>query len=284
MAQVAVVTDSTADIPAAERERLGIEMVPLKVHFGEETYLDNIDLTPEQFYQKLKAFSGLPTTSQPSPADFFEVYKRLADAGRPIVSIHLSSAMSGTIQSAQLAKSMLPEADITVVDGRSASFGTGMLVMAAAELAAQGASAAEIEERVMQLRKSTRLYFLVDTLEYLHRGGRIGKASALIGSLLNIKPILTIDDEGMVSPLEKVRGAKKAVARVAERIAADFPESPVDLTLAITPGFTETAKELEERLKNTVNIGRKRVAEIGPVIGTHAGPGTVGVFALPMQG
>lgn len=281
MAKVAVVTDSTADIPREERERLGIEMVPLKVHFGEETYLDNIDLTPEQFYQKLRAFDGLPTTSQPSPGDFLEVYRRLAEAGHSIVSIHLSSAMSGTYQSAQLARSMLPDADITVVDGRTATYGTGMLAVAAAEAAAAGASSREVVERVMELRKTMRLYFLVDTLEYLHRGGRIGRAAALFGSLLNVKPILTIGDDGVITPVEKVRGAKKAIARIGERIMEDFPDRPVEVTLAETPGFTDTARELEEHLKERLDIRRLRITWIGPVIGTHAGPGAAGVFVLP---
>jgi DegV family protein with EDD domain len=281
MAKVAVVTDSTADIPREERERLGIEMVPLKVHFGDEVYLDNIDLTPGQFYQKLRAFDGLPTTSQPSPGDFLEVYKRLAESGHAIVSIHLSSAMSGTYQSAQLARSMLPDADITVIDGRSVTYGLGMLVVGAAEAAAAGASSREVVERVLALRKAVRLYFLVDTLEYLHKGGRIGRAAALFGSLLNIKPILTIDDDGVISPVEKVRGAKKAITRIGERILADFPNRPLEVTLAVTPGFTETAQDLEGHLKGTLDIRRFRIAEIGPVVGTHAGPGAAGVFVLP---
>ena len=184
MASVVLVTDSTADIPRATREKLGIEMVPLKVNFGEESYLDNVELQPAEFYAKLAGFGKLATSSQPSPADFHDVYKRLTDEGHAVVSIQLSSAMSGTYQSATIAKSMLDDdADVTVIDSKSASFGYGRLVVRAAELAQAGAGKAEIVAEVERMRSELRLYFLVDTLEYLQKGGRIGKASAVLGSL-----------------------------------------------------------------------------------------------------
>ncbi|MBN2983504.1 DegV family protein [Cohnella algarum] len=278
--QVAIVTDSTADIPREVRERLGIDMIPLQVHFGDESYLDNIDLEPAQFYEKLKASNVLPKTSQPSPADFHEVYSRHVQAGRPVISIHLSSAMSGTYQSALLAKSMLEdEGNVTVIDSKSASYGYGMLVVEAAEMANQGASVDEITARIDKIRKDTKLYFLVDTLEYLHKGGRIGKASAMFGSLLNIKPILTIDGEGVVSSIDKARGQKRAFARIAELLEADFGSAPLQLSAVVTPGDTAMADELIELLHERFAISRFFRSEIGPVIGTHAGPGTVGLFA-----
>ncbi|RED65924.1 DegV family protein [Cohnella lupini] len=282
MASVVIVTDSTADIPLEARDRLGISMVPLKVTIGDETYLDNITLQPVQFYEKLIASGNPATTSQPSPADFHEVYKKLTDEGHSVISIQLSAALSGTYQSATIAKSMLDdEADVTVIDSKSASYGYGMLVVTAAEMAKAGASKEEIIAEVHRLRTELRLYFLVDTLEYLKKGGRIGKASALLGALLNIKPILSIDDEGLVFPFDKVRGQKRAMARIAEVLESDFKDRPVTLVIAVTPGYSSGLTEISELLKERLNVRNYMETEIGPVIGTHAGPGTIGLFVFP---
>jgi DegV family protein with EDD domain len=281
MAQVVVVTDSTADIPRSVREKLGIEIVPLVVHFGDEAYLDNVELSPEAFYRKLRMSAVLPKTSQPSPAQYFELYERLVGEGKTVVSIHLSSAMSGTCQSARIAQSMLEgKGDVTVIDSRSASYGYGMGVVAAAERAAQGASKEEVIAAFERVRREMRLYFLVDTLEYLHKGGRIGRAAALFGTLLHIKPILTIDDDGYVAPLEKARGTKRAVSRIAELLEPEFGGRPVELAMVDTPGQTEMADRLKELLLERLDVRRFFQSEIGPVIGTHAGPGTVGVFVI----
>lgn len=284
MAPVVLVTDSTADIPLDVRDKLGISMVPLKVNFGNETFLDNITLQPDQFYEKLTSFSGLATTSQPSPADFFEVFKTLTDQGFSVISVHLSGALSGTFQSATIAKSMLEDdADVTVIDSKSASYGYGTLVVIAAEMAQAGVSRDEIIAEIHRLRKELRLYFLVDTLEYLQKGGRIGKASAVLGSLLNIKPILSINDEGLVFPLEKARGQKRAIARIAELLEADFKDAPVNMTIAYTPGYTAGVSEMSELLKEHLNVKRYQETAVGPVVGTHAGPGTIGVFVIPAE-
>jgi len=280
MATVAIVTDSTADIPLAVREQLNIAMVPLKVIIGDETYLDNIELTPAQFYQKLTSSHVLAKSSQPSPSDFFETFKKLTDQGKSVVCISLSSVLSGTYQSAMIAKSMLDDdADVTVIDSRSASYGYGLLVVAAAKLAQQGADKDRIIEEVNRMRASMKLYFLVDTLEYLQKGGRIGKASALIGTLLNIKPILSIDDEGYVYSFEKARGQKRAFGRIAELLEEDFKGDPIELIIAKTPGFEDGLAELSGLLKSRLNITLYTETEIGPVIGAHAGPGTIGLFA-----
>jgi DegV family protein with EDD domain len=282
MTSVVLVTDSTADIPLDVREKLGIAMVPLKVNFGDDTYLDNITLQPAQFYEKLTSYAGLATTSQPSPADFYEVYKKLTDHGHSVISVQLSGAMSGTYQSATIAKSMLEEdADVTVIDSKSASYGYGMLVVAAAEMAQAGAAKEAIIAEIHRLRAELRLYFLVDTLEYLQKGGRIGKASAVLGTLLNIKPILSINDEGIVFPIDKVRGQKRAMARIAEMLEADFKHNPVNLTVAITPGYETGFNEISELLRKQLNVKRYLETEIGPVVGAHAGPGTVGLFVTP---
>lgn len=280
--QVRIVTDSTADIPADVRRELGIEMVPLKVLFGSESYRDAVDMSAEQFYDRLPSFGGLPTTSQPSPAEFMDVYGKLAEEGaKSIVSIHLSAAFSGTYQSAQLAASMMESGpDIAVVDSRSASYGIGLLAVEAAKAAREGKSKDEIVQLVGHLRAETRLYFLVDTLEYLQKGGRIGKASALVGSLLNIKPILSINDEGIVYSVDKVRGSKKAVARVIELLQKELGGRPVHLMMAHT-NARSGAEEVYASIQPHFDVRSVQYTNIGPVIGAHVGPGTVAVFANP---
>ncbi|MFE5319661.1 DegV family protein [Paenibacillus sp. NPDC056579] len=282
MSQVRVVTDSTADIPAALREALNIELVPLKVHFGTETFKDSVDMGPEQFFEKLVSFSSLPTTSQPSPVEFTETYKRLADEyGGPIISIHLSSRMSGTYQSALLAQSMLEgEADLHVIDSKTASYGIGMMAVAAAEAAQQGKSKEEILEMIEAIRRDEKMYFLVDTLEYLQKGGRIGRAAALLGSLLNIKPILSISEEGEVYSIDKVRGHKKAMARIIELLKADFGDKPIHVTVAHA-NHMANAEELSSLILQSFNVASIGYASIGPVIGTHSGPGAVAAFVRP---
>lgn len=280
MGKVRIVADSTSDIPAEVRERLGITMVPLKVLFGEDTYLDSITIGPEQFYEKLKASSTLPTTSQPSPLEFSEVYERLLDADpeAPIISIHLAAILSGTHQSAVIAESMLErKADLTIVDSKSASYGIGLQVVKAAEMAQAGASKEQILEELGRLQKDMQLYFLVDSLEYLHKGGRIGRASALIGSILNIKPILSLDKDGGVYSVDKVRGSKKAMTRIADMLKSTFGDEPVGMILAWTDS-REPADELGNRLKSELNVKEVGYTTVGAVIGVHTGPGTSAVF------
>ncbi|MDQ0113001.1 DegV family protein [Paenibacillus harenae] len=281
MGKVRIVTDSTADIPLEVREKLGISMVPLKVLFGEETYLDGVTIQNEEFYAKLVASPVLPTTSQPSPNEFAEMYEKLLaeDANGPIISLHLSAALSGTYQSAVIAQSMLEEAgDITIVDSKSASYGFGMRAIRAAEMAQAGESKEAILAELQRLESEMQIYFLVDSLEYLQKGGRIGKASALIGSILNIKPILSLDPDGTVYPVDKVRGTKKAMARVLELLKQRFDAlEPVSMTIAWSSG-QETAMELCEYLKSHFNIQEIGFTTIGAVIGTHTGPGLSAVF------
>lgn len=284
MSRIRIVTDSTADIPPATRESLGIQMVPLKIHFGEETYLDSVTLQSEQFYEKLTSSPVLPTTSQPSPVEFLDMYKRLAEEEGPdvkIISIHLSSALSGTYQSAVLAKSMLEnEIDITIIDSKSASYGIGALVVAAAEAAKEGRSIDEIVVLIEKLRKQFYIYFLVDTLEFLRKGGRIGKASAVLGSLLNIKPILAIDPDGEVAAVDRIRGHKKAMSRIVELLQANLGDKPIRLHIAHA-NHQEGAEELRAQIEEKFTVVSVGYVTLGPVIGAHAGPGVVAAFASP---
>lgn len=280
MGKVRIVTDSTSDIPLEVRERLSITMVPLKVLFGEETFLDFVTIQSEQFYEKLASSAMLPTTSQPSPAEFSDVYERLLaeDSESPILSIHLSAALSGTYQSAVIAESMLEQkSDITIIDSKSASYGIGMRVVKAAEMAAAGESMESILAEVERLERGTELYFLVDTLEFLQKGGRIGKASALIGSILNIKPILSLDSDGVVLAVDKVRGSKKAMARIVDLLKQDFGDEPVNITMAWSYR-KDSAEELYELIKTNFNVQSVGWTTLGAVIGTHTGPGTSAVF------
>lgn len=258
-------------------------MVPLKVHFGDQTFLDAVTIQADEFYQRLIRESTLPTTSQPSPVDFLNVYKKLLqeDPQVQIISIHLSSAFSGTYQSAVLAKSLLEQAaDITIVDSKSATFGIGALVVAAAEAANAGKSTEEIVALIDKLRKEMTVFFLVDTLEFLHRGGRIGKAAAVFGSLLNIKPILAVDQDGEVTSVDKIRGQKRAMARIVDLLKERYGDRSLKLTVAHAYSM-DNAEELSALLQQHFQVESLSYTSIGPVVGAHVGNGTVGVIVVP---
>lgn len=284
MTQPVIVTDSTADIPEDIAKQHDIHVVPLRLMFGEDTFEDGVDISAEVFYKRLVQSEQLPTTSQASPADYMQVYQEIMNdyPGSPIISFHISSGLSGTYQSATIAKSMLEgDPDITIVDSKSASYGFGLLVVHAARLAAEGKTAEEIVRSVEEVRRQRKLYFLVDTLEYLQKGGRIGKAAAMIGNLLNIKPILSIDEEGIIYAVEKVRGRKKALARILERFREDLG-GVQNINVAV--GHTAdpaSAEPVLEDLSRDFRLQEVVLTNIGPVVGTHVGPGTLAVFIWP---
>lgn len=285
MNRTVIVTDSTSDIPPAMAKELGIEVVPLTLMFGEEAFRDNVDMTPEQFYERLPRSQQLPTTSQPSPVEYMNVYRGIMERYPDcrILSYHISSGLSGTYQSAVLAKSMLEEEgdSITVVDSLSASYGFGFMVVEAARLAADGKSPDEILSAVESLRKSRKLYFLVDTLEYLQKGGRIGKASAILGTLLNIKPILSIDAEGIIYAVEKVRGRKKAIARMIELFKGELPDvNKINVAVGHT-AEPASGEEFLKELSGHFTLEEKVLTNVGPVVGSHVGNGTLAVFIWP---
>ncbi|MGN7164504.1 DegV family protein [Paenibacillus cellulositrophicus] len=284
MTKPVIVTDSTADIPEDIAKQHDIHVVPLRLMFGEDTFEDGVDISAEVFYKRLVQSEQLPTTSQASPADYMQVYQEIMNdyPGSPIISFHISSGLSGTYQSATIAKSMLEgDPDITIVDSKSASYGFGLLVVHAARLAAEGKTAEEIVRSVEEVRRQRKLYFLVDTLEYLQKGGRIGKAAAMIGNLLNIKPILSIDEEGIIYAVEKVRGRKKALARILERFREDLG-GVQNINVAV--GHTAdpaSAEPVLEDLAQDFRLQEVVLTNIGPVVGTHVGPGTLAVFIWP---
>ncbi|SER62305.1 DegV family protein [Salipaludibacillus aurantiacus] len=285
MGKVKIVTDSTADIPEDLQKELDITVVPLKVHFGEETYEDGVNLTADQFYIKLAETEAIPTTSQPTPHQFETEYRQLFEKmDKPdIISIHLSSKLSGTFQSAYIASQTLgDEVPVTVVDSKRASYAIGIIVVEVAALAKEGASKEECLERVNELLEDTSVFFMVDTLEYLEKNGRIGKASAVLGSLLKIKPILSLTKEGEVYPFEKVRGQKKAVNRIIQEFQDLYGRD--DLHVGISHAQSESeAETLMNQMHEHFSIKKETITSIGPVIGTHVGPGTVSVSVTRLK-
>jgi DegV family protein with EDD domain len=251
------------------------------VHFGEgRVFQEGIDLTNDEFYAMLAAAPDLPTTSQPSPGRFRDVFAELTAAGHDVLCILISSKLSGTYQAALDARSMLPDANILVVDSYFVAAALGLMVVTAAEMAEEGCSMDEIVARVEQMRRDMKLYFVVDTLEYMQRGGRIGLAAAFLGTLLKVKPILTLD-EGIVKPLDMVRSKRKAIQRLLAELEAHVaPGQPVQAIVmhAQVPG---EVSELEAEVRRCFNCQRTIFGEVGPVIGTHTGPGVLGAAVCP---
>ena len=272
----AIVLDSTADFPDAQIRFPNMRVVPLYVRFGEESFRDYVELDPRDFYRRLKLAAELPTTSQPTPQDFVSTYHALAGYER-IYSLHISSRLSGTFQSASLASAEEGER-IRLVDTESASVGIGMLALAVQDLLGRGTTDEEIEALAERYKNKAGLLFTVDTLEFLAKGGRIGRARALAGSLLNVKPILTIE-AGEVVPLTRVRGRQKALDEFRKRFEAattDGPGLAVGIAHAEAEGTVEQLRQLVAEARPQAEI--RLVTSLGAVVGTHAGPGTVGFF------
>lgn len=274
-----IVTDSTAYLPEAVIREFGIHVVPLHVHFGEEAFTEGVELPNAEFYDRLKQAAELPTTSQPSAGEFHELFARLHEAGDEVVALTISTKLSGTWNSAMTAKEMLPEAPISVVDSLSTSVGLCLMVIAAAQAARAGATRQQIEDQVEEIKKSVCVLFVVDTLEYLAKGGRIGNAKAFLGTMLKIKPILTLQ-HGAIEPLEQVRSKSKAVARMLEliqdHVGTEGSRARVAITHALQPN---EAEELSRELVARLGCSTPVISELGPVIGTYTGPGVVSVAA-----
>ncbi len=274
---VKIVTDSTADLPDEIVQSLGITVVPLYVNFGDETYLDGVDLKADEFYEKLIGNELLPTTSQPTPAAFTEVYSNLSKETDEIVSIHISQKLSGTHNSATLGKENAEgNCRIEIIDSLMASMGLGLIVIRAAELAQRGASFEEVVGMTQKLIARTHFFGMVDTLEYLHKGGRIGKAQAFMGTLLSIKPIIACEC-GEVHPKGKARTRNKAMSQLFD-MAWGFGEIE-GLTVAHST-VPEQAESLIERLSPLFDKDKIIQSRIGPVIGTYLGPGSIAVGVI----
>ena len=276
---VRIVTDSTVDIPTEQAEAAGITVVPLTVFFGDDAYLDGIELDNPLFYEKLQANKVLPTTSQPSPAKFHEAYTRVIEEGADgILSIHLSSHLSGTYQSAHTASESLPEdlrkVPIEVIDSLTISAGMSRAVFLAAREAREGLALEEIKAHVLDELARTTILAVLDTLEYVRRSGRIGGASAMLGNMLSVKPIISLK-EGAVVPVERPRTRSKAFARIAQLIT---DMGPIE-AISIAESNEELGQQLAEALKETYT-GEIPRYKLGAALGTHTGPGTVAVAVV----
>ena len=273
---VRIVTDSTADLTKEQQQAAGITVVPLNVHFGDQVFRDHVDLTADEFFRRLKASAQLPRTSQPSVGVFEEAYRTLRENGDEIVSVHLSSKVSGTYNSALMAAKAVDEQAIEVVDSLSTSMALGFMALEGARLARAGRDRATIAERLRALVPKARVICVVDTLTYLERGGRIGKARALLGSLLNVKPILQLKD-GEVVPIGRARGRPQALNKLVELLERDGHVSQ----LAIMHGAAQAdAEQLRERVAASYPGLDILLTEIGAVLGTHTGPGVIGFTYL----
>jgi DegV family protein with EDD domain len=272
---IRIITDSTSDISKKRREEISVDALPLEIHFGQETFRDGIDITNEQFFKKLAEAEELPTTSQVNPYEFAEIFKKYADLGDEIVCITISSHLSGTYQSAVAALEMVPSAKIRLIDSQNATFGLGLLVEEAAKLRDKGASAEAIEAEIRRLIGKVRLIAAVDTLKYLKMGGRISGASAAVGNLLGIKPIISII-EGKVEAIGKARGKNAAL----KEILANYAKDPADESYFVAFGHASAPDMLEEFIdafSSVLDVKKALKSEIGSTVGTHAGPGAAGI-------
>jgi DegV family protein with EDD domain len=276
MSKVAVVTDSTAYLPKELVEQYKIPIAPLVVIWGEETLRDDIDIKPVEFYQRLQTAKVMPSTSQPPIPDFEKIFKQLHDGGFEILAILISNLLSGTIASAEQAKKNLPEATIEIFDSQSTAMALGFQVLAAVRAATDGASLAECLAVANTARQNSGVVFAVDTLEFLHRGGRIGGASRYLGTALQLKPLLTIE-EGKIEALERVRTKKKAHARLSDIVVERLAGKPNIRLATLNANAVEDANTLLEKTSSRLDVVEKIYSEVSPVIGTHVGPGTVGL-------
>jgi len=276
MSKVAIVTDSTAYIPPDLIEQYNISVAPLVLIWGDETYEDGVDITPNEFYTRLAGAEVMPSTSQATPKTFHKIYSDLLEQDYEILAVLISSALSGTVVSAVQVQAEMPEAPIEIVDSYNTAMALGFQVLQAARAAEEGANLAECKEVAEQAIGHTGVIFAVDTLEFLHRGGRIGGASRYLGTALNIKPILEVRD-GRIEALEKVRTRKKSLVRLLELVGERIDgREPVRLA-TLHANSPEDAQELLDMAKDQFNPIETIFSEVSPVIGTHVGPGTVGL-------
>lgn len=271
-----IVTDTTSGLAFETTRRLGIPMISQIINFGEESYREGIDIDYATFMARLQSGRELPKTAAPYPGDFIEAFRELTASGESIVCIHPSTDVSGTVRSAQTAKEAFPDADIRIIDTRTIAGPLAAMVLEAHALASAGASADEVEARVREMIPRARIYFLVDTLEYLRRGGRIGGAAALVGTILQVKPILTFRD-GRVDQFEKERTKRRALARIIELVISESARGADAHLTVMHTGAEAEAQTLAAELKAALGTEDVLLMSLVPAIVTHAGPGALAV-------
>ncbi len=279
---IKVIVDSASSIAPETAQRLGIHVVPIQITFGDQSYLDGIDLDAAAFYERLRASATLPVTSQPSTGEYLDLFGKLTADGSEVLCITLSSGLSGAVVSAQAARDMLPERSIHVFDSHAISVGETLLATAAAEMAAAGRPMAAILARLEEMRAQMRTLLVLDTLEYVRRGGRVSGVEALLGTMLRIKPIVQAV-EGKLVVAEKVRTKARAVERMLDLAEAEFGrQTPVWCGVAGTD-CPDEVQVVARTIEGRFNCRRLWHAEAGPTIATHGGPGIVGLAMCPME-
>lgn len=274
MKRIALVTDSTADLDVQFQEKYDVHVIPLKVNFGTEEFL-NSDLSGDEFYRRLAIAKELPKTSQPSPEAFAQLYRRLLEEYQEIISIHISSGLSGTLNSARLAAENL-KGKIHLFDSKTISLGLGLMVMEASKHIKEGLETIHIEEKLTKARQNIETLFTLNTLEYLQKGGRIGKVQGMVGSFLNIKPIVRVGDDGIYHTYNRARSQDKALKSLAQAFK-DLTKGRKLVKLAIAHGAAHQAGlHLKETMENVLQLPTTLFTQVGPVIGVHTGPGTIG--------
>lgn len=274
---VKIITDTMCDVPFDMAERYNIKIMPLTVHFDNESFKDGVEITKEEFYSKLETSENLPTTSQVPPIEFLDTFKEELGKGNDIICINGSSQMSGTYNSAILAKDQLESDKIHVIDSKGVTMGAGLLAIKAARLSEQGMNAEEIVTEIKESVNRMKYFYIVDTLKYLHKGGRISLSASVLGSILNIKPIITIKD-GKLELIDKARGIKKALTATFDIIKENgwtLENKVVGINHTIAP---ENLALLEEYLVKNYKVKEIIRGEVGSVVATHAGPGAVAIY------
>ena len=276
--KIAVVTDSTAYIPEEALDGLSIPVIPLWLIWGDEHFRDGVDIDPPTFYRRLQKAKTLPTTSQPSAGEFVEFFRRVAAESNTdtIVGVYISSGLSGTVASAEAAKAQIPELNITIIDSLGASMSLGFVALAAARAATTGKPLNEVIAAAEEVRDQVHILFAVDTLEYLHRGGRIGGAKRLLGTALKIKPLLHLEG-GHIEPLAQVRTKRKAIAQMLDIVEERLGGRQMGEVSILEAGNPEEGKVVAQQVKERFGISTVYHAMVSPAIGTHVGPGTVGI-------
>jgi DegV family protein with EDD domain len=271
---IRIITDSTSDIPFEQQASLGIEIVPLSVRFGSEEYIDGVTLSKPQFFQKLAECEELPTTAQVNPEKFAQIFRKYGEDDE-IIGIFISGELSGTFQSSVIAKGIVNSEKIHLIDSRTVTFGLALLVYEAVRMRDAGHSAAEICEAIQSLTGRLKFYAVVDTLKYLKMGGRLSASSALLGTMLRIKPIISLQD-GKVEAVDKKQGLKAAVQAIAQKVKAERPDPSYQIVLGDSNAPSLTAM-FKEALAGDIDIAGSALVELGAVVGTHAGPGCAGL-------
>ncbi|MCP5095195.1 MAG: DegV family protein [Chloroflexi bacterium] len=280
MPKIAILTDSTANLPADLVSQHGITVVPLKIQWGDDSLIDGVSITTAEFYARLATDPNIPTTSQPSMMDFLQAYEALTETHDAILVLLISSGISGTVASAIAAAAEFSKIPVEIVDTQTTSAGLALVIEAAIQGIENGGSLEEVTTIVKAVCAEVALYFVVDTLKYLHRGGRIGGASRYLGTMLSIKPILYFN--GTVEALTRVRGKKKAMQHLVQIVQEKVGNEPIRVAL-IHVAAADTAVTLQSMLEQSLNVDNAVIYELSPVIGTHVGPGAVGFAYHPTK-